>query len=36
MTFRAAEADGPRTMRLFGGNIEWDGTYKFIGYANVF
>jgi hypothetical protein len=36
VTFRPAEADSPRTMRLFGGIIERGGIYKFIGYANDF
>jgi hypothetical protein len=36
VTFRPPEAEGARTMRLFGGIIEREGIYKFIGYANDF
>jgi hypothetical protein len=36
VTFRPPEAEGARTMRLFGGIIEREGIYKFFGYANDF
>ncbi len=36
VTFKPADADSVRVMRLFGGIIERAGVYKFIGYSNDF
>ena len=36
VTYRPPAEEGARTMRLFGGIIEREGIYKFIGYANDF